>query len=97
MKRIFVNAALTLVISGMLTSCYTQSYMVGNGPQKGVEMVEKSHYLVYGLAPLKTADPEKMAGGVSDYSVTIQHSFVDGLLNALTCGLYTPTTTKVVK
>ncbi len=97
MKKIILNAALIVLVSGSLTSCYTQSYMVGNGPQKGVEMVEKSHYLVYGLAPLKTADPEQMAAGASDYSVTIQHSFVDGLLNVLTCGLYTPTTTKVVK
>ena len=88
---------MALVLSGTLTSSYTQSYMVGNGPQKGVESVEKSHYLIYGLAPIKTADPEKMAGGATDYSVTIQHSFVDGLLNVLTWGIYTPTTTKVVK
>jgi hypothetical protein len=38
-----------------------------------------------------------MAGGASDYSVTITHTFVDGLLNALTAGIYTPTTTIVTK
>jgi len=97
MKKILLNAAMVLMLSGSLTSCYTQSYMVGEGPQKGVESVEKSHYLIYGLAPIKTADPEKMAGGAKDYSVTIQHNFVDGLLNILTWGIYTPTTTKVVK
>lgn len=97
MKKIIFKSALILAVSGSLTSCYTQTYVVGNGPQKGVETTEKSHYLVYGLAPVKTADPVKMAGDAKDYSVTIQHSFIDGVLNALTFGIYTPTTTKVVK
>ncbi|MFN3761538.1 MAG: Bor family protein [Algoriphagus aquaeductus] len=97
MKKLIINSALMVVLSGTLTSCFTQTYVVGNGPQKGIETIEKSHYLVYGLAPVKTADPVKMAGDAKDYSVTIQHSFVDGLLNAITFGLYTPTTTKVVK
>ncbi|WP_114749210.1 Bor family protein [Pleomorphovibrio marinus] len=97
MKKILIQTSLLLFIVGSLSSCYTQSYMVGEGPQKGVETVEKSHYLIYGLAPIKTADPVKMASGASDYSVTIQHSFVDGLLNAITFGVYSPTTTKVMK
>lgn len=97
MKKLIINSALMVVLSGTLTSCFTQTYVVGNGLQKGIETIEKSHYLVYGLAPVKTADPVKMAGDAKDYSVTIQHSFVDGLLNAITFGLYTPTTTKVVK
>ncbi len=97
MKKILIQTSLLLSLVGSLSSCYTQSYMVGDGPQKGVETVEKSHYLIYGLAPIKTADPVKMAKGATDYSVTIQHSFVDGLLNAITFGIYSPTTTKVVK
>jgi hypothetical protein len=97
MKKTLFNVAMVLLLSGSLTSCYTQSYVVGDGPQRGVESIEKSHYLVYGLAPLKTADPEKIAGDAKDYSVTIQHSFIDGLLTAVTFGIYSPTTTKVVK
>jgi hypothetical protein len=38
-----------------------------------------------------------MAGDAKDYQVTIEHTFVDGLINALTFGIYTPTTTKVIK
>jgi hypothetical protein len=38
-----------------------------------------------------------MAGGAKDYTVNIQHSFIDGLLSGLTGGLYTPTTTTVTK
>lgn len=96
-EKTIVNFALGLLITSMLSSCYTQTYSVGLGPQKGVEVKDKSHYLVYGLAPIKTADPVKLAGESEDYEVTIQHTFVDGLINAITFGLYTPTTTKVVK
>ena len=80
-----------------LSSCYTHTYMVGNGPQTGVEVKEKNHYLLFGLAPISTSNPDQMAGGQENYSVTTSHTFVDGLLNSLTGGLYTPTTTVVTK
>jgi hypothetical protein len=38
-----------------------------------------------------------MAGDAKNYQVTITHTFVDGLINALTSGLYAPTTTIVKK
>jgi predicted small secreted protein len=97
MKKIVLNLALVFAISVLMTSCYTLTYSVGEGAKTGVEVKEKNHYLIYGLAPVKTSDPTKMAGGAKDYTVTIQHTFVDGLLNALTGGIYTPTTTTVKK
>lgn len=97
MKKLVLNASFFLLSICLLTSCYTQSYVVGNGPSTGIEEKERSHYLVYGLAPLKTADPGKMAGEAKDYKVTVQHTFVDGLINFLTAGIYSPTTTTVVK
>lgn len=60
-------------------------------------MKEKNHYVVAGLAPIKVSNPTQMAGGATDYQVTITHTFIDGLINALTGGLYTPTTTIVKK
>ena len=97
MKKIVLNLALVFAISVLMTSCYTLTYSVGEGAKTGVEVKEKNHYLIYGLAPVKTSDPTKMAGGAKDYTVTIQHTFIDGLLNALTGGIYTPTTTTVKK
>jgi hypothetical protein len=90
---------LSLMISGIffLTSCYTYQMNVGEGSQTGVEVVEKNHYIIYGLVPLSQSDPASMAGGAANYSVTIEHTFVDGLLNAITGGIYTPTTTVVKK
>jgi len=36
------------------------------------------------------ADPKAMAGGAKDYTVTVEHTILDGLLAALTGGIYTP-------
>lgn len=97
MKRRLMNLSLAAGMMVMLSSCYTYTYTVGNGPQTGVAVTEKNHYVIYGLAPIKTSDPIKMAGGAANYQVTIQHTFIDGLLNAITFGIYTPTTTTVRK
>lgn len=97
MKKFVLNLIVIMVVIISLSSCYTLTYSVGKGAQKGMEVVEKNHYLIYGLAAIKTSDPTKMAGGATDYDVTITHTFIDGLINAITGGIYTPTTTKVRK
>ena len=97
MKKHLANFFLFFVLCVSLSSCFTQSYLVGSGAQTGVTVKEKSHYLIGGLAPLKTANPTKMAGDAKNYEVTTTHSFVDGLINFLTGGIYTPTTTIVKK
>lgn len=97
MKKIALNLFLVFAISFLFSSCYTLTYSVGEGAKTGVDVMERNHYLIYGLAPVKTSDPSKMAGGAKDYTVTIQHTFIDGLLNAITFGIYSPTTTIVKK
>jgi hypothetical protein len=97
MKKVLFNSFLVVSLSLMLTSCYTYSYSVGNGSQTGVVVKEKNHYLIYGLAPISTSSPTEMAKGAKDYDVKIEHTFVDGLLNAITFGIYNPTTTTVTK
>lgn len=97
MKNKLFSFALVCLISLNMASCYTVSYAVGSGSQTGQTITEKNHYLVAGLAPIKTANPTQMAGDTKNYQVTIKHTFVDGLVNLLTSGFYTPTTTIVVK
>jgi hypothetical protein len=97
MKNKFLSFAVLCFLSLSMASCYTVSYAVGSGSQTGETIVEKNHFLVSGLAPIKTANPTKMAGDAKNYQVTIKHTFVDGLINVLTSGMYTPTTTIVVK
>lgn len=97
MKKTFLNLALLVVLGISFTSCYTQSYAVGSGAQTGVTVKQKNHFLIGGLAPIKTSNPTLMAGDAKNYEVTTTHTFVDGLINLLTGGLYTPTTTIVKK
>jgi hypothetical protein len=80
-----------------LSSCYTYTFTVGEGPQTGVQVKQMNHYLIYGLAPISVSDPNEMAGGAENYEVTIEHTFIDGLINAITFGIYSPTTTVVTK
>ena len=97
MKKNLFKPIVAIALAFTLTSCFTLQYNVGSGAQTGVEVKGKNHYIIYGLAPLSTTDPTTLAGGAENYTVTIQHTFIDGLLNALTFGLYTPTTTKITK
>ena len=97
MKNRILNVGIALVLAISLSSCYTYTFSVGSGAQTGVTVTEKNHFVVYGLAPIKISDPVKMAGGATNYTVTIQHTIIDGLINALTFGIYTPTTTTVKK
>lgn len=87
----------TMALALSLNSCYTYSHTVGNGAQTGETVTKKNHYFVYGLAKGNLSDPKEMAGSADDYDVTIQHTFVDGLLRVVTFGIYTPTTTTVNK
>ncbi len=95
MKNKVLSSLFFAVLLVLMTSCYTYTFNVGEGSRTGVEIVEKNHYVIYGLAPIKTSNPVEMAGGAENYQVTIEHTFVDGLLSAITFGLYTPTTTRV--
>ena len=97
MKNKFLRFVMLSFICLSMASCYTVSYAVGSGSQTGETIMEKNHYLVGGLATIKTANPTQMAGDAKNYQVTITHTFVDGLINVLTSGMYTPTTTIVKK
>ncbi|MEE9374189.1 MAG: Bor family protein [Saprospiraceae bacterium] len=97
MKNKLGILVIVFAFSLCLSSCYTYTYMVGDGAQTGVEVKGHNQYFIYGLAQGKQSNAGEMAGGAENYQVTIQHTFIDGLLNALTFGLYTPTTTIVQK
>lgn len=81
----------------MMTSCYTFTATVGKGPQTGNQIVAHNHYLIAGLAPISTVNTKELVGDAKDYSITVSHSFLDGFLNMLTGGIYTPTTVTITK
>lgn len=97
MKKNFLKLAFVVGISVMMTSCYTFTATVGNGPKTGEKIVAHNHYLIDGLAPIATANTKELVGDAKDYSITVSHSFVDGLLALITGSLYTPTTVTITK
>ncbi|OIP83846.1 MAG: hypothetical protein AUK44_04115 [Porphyromonadaceae bacterium CG2_30_38_12] len=97
MKKKLLKFAFLIVMTVTMTSCYTFTATVGKGPQNGIKTVAHNHYLIYGLAPIATADTKQLVGETENYSITVSHSFIDGFLNALTGGLYTPTTVTIIK
>ena len=84
-----------LLISLTFSSCYVHKSIIGDGAQNGIVETAKQHNFVYGLVSGKTPDTQEMAKGEENYEVTTVHSFVDGLISALTGGLYNPTTVEV--
>lgn len=83
--------------SMLLTSCYSYTSVVGKGAQGYNQTTQWNHYVVYGLAPVGVSNSKQMADGATDYTVHTRQSFVNGLVAAITFGIYTPTTTTVTK
>lgn len=97
MKKIIRLSVVIFSTSMLLTSCYTYTSVVGKGAQGNTQVSKWNHYLINGLAPIGVSDAKEMAGGAADYTVKTELSFVNGLVSALTFGIYSPSTTTVTK
>lgn len=98
MTKKSMNMLATIFASSLLlTSCYTYTSVVGSGAQGNQQITKWNHYVVYGLAPVGVSDSKQMADGAENYTVFTRQTFVNGLVSALTFGMYTPTTTTVTK
>jgi len=97
MKRKIMNLTLLLSVAVLLSSCYSYTSVVGSGAQGSTKVTKWNHYLINGLVPVGVSDSKQMADGASNYTVHTRMSFVNGLLGAITFGVYSPTTTTVTK
>ena len=96
-KRSMKMMTILFASSMLLTSCYSYTTVVGSGAKGNSQTKEWNHYVIYGLAPVGVSDAKVMAGGATDYTVNTQQTFVNGLIAAITFGIYTPTMTTVTK
>lgn len=84
--------------TGLLTSCYTTSYYVGDvtkeSPMVKVQTV-KNHSVILGLVPVANNDlkNETYVSNRKNYKVEHSISVVDVILRWITFGIYTPSTT----
>ena len=84
MKKILAKLLLLNVIVIFVVSCSTHTHVVGDGSQTGKEISKRQWYVAYGLAPLNDVDTNVLAGGATDYVITTQATFVDGVINIFT-------------
>ena len=96
-KKTLQKTAIVFTASILLTSCFSYTSVVGEGAQGNQQTTKWNHYVVYGLAPVGVSDSKEMAAGADNYTVHTRQSFVNGLVSALTFGLYSPTTTTVTR
>ncbi len=96
-KKSMKMGAILFASSMLLTSCYSYTSVVGKGAQGSNQTTKWNHYVIYGLAPVGVSDSKQMADGAENYTVHTRQSFVNGLVSAITFGLYSPTTTTVTK
>ena len=89
--------AIAFATATLLTSCYSYTTVVGEGAQGNKETQAWNHYVIYGLAPVNVSDAAELAGGAENYTVTTEQTFVNGLISAITFGIYTPTVTTVIQ
>jgi len=97
MKKNFLKVTFIIGVTVLMSSCYTMTATIGKGPQTGEKVVAHNHYLINGLAPISTVDVKSLTGNAKDYSITISHSFIDGILAMITGSIYTPTTVTITK
>ena len=94
------KATSIILIVGVVAiiGCATHVHKIGNGPQMGAETTQRQWYVLWGLVPINDVNTETMAGGVTDYEIKTQVTFVDGIIGIFT-GLISvhPRSVKVTK
>lgn len=95
--RKFKLLVVLFAVSILFSSCFTYTTVVGEGASTSKETTKWNHYFLWGLAPGNVSDPAVLAGDKKDYNVKTEQSFVNGLVNVLTFGIYAPTTTTIIE
>ena len=94
MKKTFV-CALSIGAMMMLQSCFVQEVSVGMSEDAPVQQVAKvkNHYFLWGLVQPKKYEAKNFVKNDKQFRLQTKTTFWDGFLQALTSGIYTPTTT----
>jgi hypothetical protein len=92
------KAIIGLLLIVLITGCATQRFTInGDGDEKKEPDVKKmQHFFVAGIGQTKELNAAEICGGIDKVAkVEAYITFWDGLLGAVTWGIYTPHTAKV--
>lgn len=96
MKKILYLGSCCVCAALLLTSCFSSTVCVGDmKPSDPCYKVDtkKNHHFLYGLIGRPEIKGKNYVDGAKSYKVKRSQTFVDGLLQSVTFGIYTPTTT----
>ena len=90
MKKLYLLPCLLV-----LTACATQTFKMSTGG--GVEAKNEGQtFFIYGLGQERTLDAAQICGGQEKVvKVQSEQTFLNGLLAAITAGIYTPRQARV--
>ena len=92
------KAIIALVILVFIAGCATQRFTIqaSGNDQKEPDVKKMQHFFVAGIGQTKELNAAEICGGVDKVAkVEAYITFWDGLLGAITYGIYTPHTAKV--
>ena len=91
------NALSTLFLLLPLAGCFEHTYVVGSGaPTAPVVYDEWRHHWLVGLiSPDHELELQRVCAGASDATIHQEQTFLNGLVGALTAGIYVPRTVQI--
>ena len=78
------HLTLAIAIAFLFSSCYSTLNISGTGASKSMVEKKKQWYALWGLVRLNHVDPKAMSGGVPNYTVKTEFTFMDGVSNIFT-------------
>lgn len=93
----FKSLSLVFVCVVFLSSCYSYTTIVGNGPKEFKKETKWNHYFIAGLAQGGQSDAKEMAKNAENYKIRTRFTLGNYLVSFLTFGIYTPSTTTVTR
>ena len=87
-----MNKLFTMILMCCLvTSCATQTFRMGNNSSGNLRKETMQHFFIQGIGQDSVLNPVAYCGSLNRVAkVEVKQTFLDGFLEVLTWGIYTP-------
>jgi len=94
-KSIFVVLGISLTMALTFIGCANQKFLIENGDQTIPTYTGTSHFIFWGIGQTNKINPNEICGTKGVSNISTEHTFVDGLLQGITYGIYYPMTYRI--